>query len=208
MEVTREQVLESMNAYCTERKYGSDSLTEVFKGKFADIFTKKYEGKDVDESVVNEDLHFTLDTAFNASRGVISSMSAQFATKENDYKKQIDELKKNVEQKTPVELSPEIKAKLEEYDKFVNGANKEKKFAEIIALAKKDIREDLHDSFDAFAKTQQVNLEETNEAQAKSWHEQFQTVFKGSIGDIRPKKPQQVKEDDSEYIANIPKVKV
>ena len=39
MEVTKETVLESMNTYCTERKYGSENLTDGFKEKFSKLCT-------------------------------------------------------------------------------------------------------------------------------------------------------------------------
>ena len=60
MEVTKETVLESMNTYCTERKYGSETLTDGFKEKFSNFFVKKYEGKDVEEADMISDLHFLL----------------------------------------------------------------------------------------------------------------------------------------------------
>jgi hypothetical protein len=92
MEVTKEAVLESMNTYCTERKYGSETLTDGFKEKFSNFFVKKYEGKDVEEADMISDLHFNLDTAFSASVDINASLKSAFETKENTYKTQIQEL--------------------------------------------------------------------------------------------------------------------
>jgi TPP-dependent trihydroxycyclohexane-1,2-dione (THcHDO) dehydratase len=89
MEVTKEMVVESINTYCTERKYGSETLTDDFKEKFSNIFVKKYDKQDVEESDVIADLKFNLDTAFNASLGLKNVQDADFTKKEDDYKKQI-----------------------------------------------------------------------------------------------------------------------
>ena len=91
MEVTKEKVLESMNTYCTERKYGSETLTDGFKEKFSIFFVKKYESKDVEEEDVIADLHFYLDTAFNASVDINAALKSEYETKENTYKAQIEE---------------------------------------------------------------------------------------------------------------------
>jgi uncharacterized alkaline shock family protein YloU len=85
MEVTKDSVLESINTYCTERKYGSENLTDGFKEKFSNFFVKKYEGKDVEEAEMVADLHFNLDTAFSASVDINSALKSSFETKKTEY---------------------------------------------------------------------------------------------------------------------------
>ena len=133
MEVTKEQVLESMNTYCTERKYGSEALTDGFKEKFSNFIVKKYEGKDVEEADFTADLHFNLDTAFSASIDLKNALTSQFTTKENDYKNQITELNKKIanpqqqQQQQQLELPEDVKQQLAELQQFKTEQSKQEK---------------------------------------------------------------------------------
>lgn len=211
MEVTKEMVVESINTYCTERKYGSETLTDDFKEKFSNIFVKKYDQQDVEESDVIADLKFNLDTAFNASLGLKNVQDADFTKKEDDYKKQIEELKKQKprqQQQQETELPEEVKNQLKELEDFKNNARKRDKFNEVLELAKKGVREDLHRSFEKFASDFAVNLDETSEEQAKKLTTRFQDIFKDSIGDIKPLAPRQTQKRDEEFLSSLPKIKV
>lgn len=211
MEVTKEMVVESINTYCTERKYGSETLTDGFKEKFSNSFVKKYEGQDVEEQSVLTDLHFYLDTAFNASLDINKELTSQFTTKENDYKSQIAELKKQKprqQQQQETELPEEVKNQLKELEDFKNNARKRDKFNEVLELAKKGVRDDLHRSFEKFASDFVVNLDETSEEQAKKLTTRFQDIFKDSIGDIKPLAPRQTLKRDEEFLSSLPKIKV
>lgn len=211
MEVTKEMVVESINTYCTERKYGSETLTDGFKEKFSNSFVKKYEGQDVEEQSVLTDLHFYLDTAFNASLDINKELTSQFTTKENDYKSQIAELKKQKprqQQQQETELPEEVKNQLKELEDFKNNARKRDKFNEVLELAKKGVRDDLHRSFEKFASDFVVNLDETSEEQAKKLTTRFQDIFKDSIGDIKPLAPRQTQKRDEEFLSSLPKIKV
>lgn len=211
MEVTKEMVVESINTYCTERKYGSETLTDDFKEKFSNIFVKKYDQQDVEESDVIADLKFNLDTAFNASLGLKNVQDADFTKKENDYKKQIEELKKQKprqQQQQETELPEEVKNQLKELEDFKNNARKREKFNEVLELAKKGVREDLHRSFEKFASDFAVTLDETSEEQAKKLTTRFQDIFKDSIGDIKPLAPRQTQKRDEEFLSSLPKIKV
>lgn len=211
MEVTKEMVVESINTYCTERKYGSETLTDDFKEKFSNIFVKKYDQQDVEESDVIADLKFNLDTAFNASLGLKNVQDADFTKKEDDYKKQIEELKKQKpkqQQQRETELPEEVKNQLKELEDFKNNARKRDKFNEVLELAKKGVREDLHRSFEKFASDFAVNLDETSEEQAKKLTTRFQDIFKDSIGDIKPLAPRQTQKRDEEFLSSLPKIKV
>ena len=210
MEVTKETVLESMNTYCTERKYGSENLTDGFKEKFSNFFVKKYEGKDVEEAEMVADLHFNLDTAFSASVDINSSLKTSFETKENEYKNQIAELNKKLGKKeTPkFEVPKELQDQLDELKKYKNEEVKKTKFASIMDIAKKGIRQDLHKSFETFATGTNVDLEKTDKEQADALVSRFQEIFKDSIGDIKPLAPQQVRKNDEAVLSNLKRLKV
>ena len=210
MEVTKETVLESMNTYCTERKYGSENLTDGFKEKFSNFFVKKYEGKDVEEAEMVADLHFNLDTAFSASVDINAALKNSFETKETDYKNQIAELNKKLGKKEQpkFEVPKELQDQLDELKKYKNEEVKKTKFASIMELAKKGIRQDLHKSFETFANGTNVDLEKTDKEQADALVSRFQEIFKDSIGDIKPLAPQQVRKNDEAVLSGLKRVKV
>ena len=211
MEVTKETVLESMNTYCTERKYGSENLTDGFKEKFSNFFVKKYEGKDVEQEEMIADLHFNLDTAFSASVDINSSLKTSFETKENEYKNQIAELTKKLGRKNEppkFEVPKELQDQLDELKKYKNEEVKKTKFASIMDIAKKGIRQDLHKSFETFATGTNVDLEKTDKEQADALVSRFQEIFKDSIGDIKPLAPQQVRKKDEAVLSGLKRVKV
>lgn len=212
MEVTKEMVLESMNTYCTERKYGSETLTDGFKEKFSNFFVKKYEGKDVEEADMISDLHFNLDTAFSASVDINASLKSAFETKENTYRTQIDELNKKLEKKPKqekvVEIPKELQDKLDRLERFEDEQRKQEKYKSVLELAKKGVREDLHKSFEKYAADFAVNLDETDDEQAKKLTARFQDIFKDSLGDIKPLAPKQTQKQEKEFIESLPKIKV
>lgn len=209
MEVTKELVLESMNTYCTERKYGSESLTDGFKEKFSNFFVKKFEGKDVDENDMKAELHFNLDTAFNASVDAKTAYTSAFTTKENDYKNQIAELNKRLGgQQTPPAIPKEVQDKLDELERYKNEEVKRTKFANIMDIAKKGIRTDLHRSFESFVSGTEVDLNKEDKVQAEALVSRFQEIFKDSIGDIKPLAPQQTRKRDAEVMSSLQRIKV
>ena len=210
MVVTKETVLESMNTYCTERKYGSENLTDGFKEKFSNFFVKKYEGKDVEEAEMVADLHFNLDTAFSASVDINSALKSSFETKKTEYENQIAELNKKLGKKeTPkFEVPKELQDQLDELKKYKNEEVKKTKFASIMDIAKKGVRQDLHKSFETFATGTNVDLEKTDKEQADALVSRFQEIFKDSIGDIKPLAPQQVRKNDEAVLSGLKRVKV
>ena len=210
MEVTKETVLESMTTYCTERKYGSENLTDGFKEKFSNFFVKKYEGKDVEEAEMIADLHFNLDTAFSASVDINSALKSSFETKKTEYENQIAELNKKLGRKEQpkFEVPKELQDQLDELKKYKNEEVKKTKFASIMDIAKKGIRQDLHKSFETFATGTNVDLEKTDKEQADALVSRFQEIFKDSIGDIKPLAPQQVRKNDEAVLSGLKRVKV
>lgn len=217
MIVTKEQVLESMNTYCTERKYGSETLTDGFRENFANSFVKKYGDQDVDETLVNNDLHFSLDSAFNSAVSIKSQLETGFKTKETDYTNQIAELNKKLGNPTPPtdpptppvnQLPEDVRKDLDELKKFRSAEAKKQKLAEIVEAAKPKLRKDLYKSFEKFIGTQPVDVEKDSTEQATSLIATYQEVFKDSIGDITPRKPTTSKKELDDYLQNFPKVTV
>ena len=212
MEVTKEQVLESMNTYCTERKYGSESLTDGFKEKFSNFIVKKYEGKDVEEEDFKADLHFNLDTAFSASVDLKTSLTAQFATKENEYKNQITELNKKIvnpqQPQQKLELPEDVKNQLAELEKFKTEQSKQSKRKEILEMAKQNIQPSLHGSFESFIADSEVLLDKDSKEQADALVAKYQKVMQPTYGSIKPLAPRQVQKRDEEILGGIKEVKV
>lgn len=207
--MTKEEVLQKVNDYCSEKSYTSETLTEDFKDKFAGFFAQRYADKDFSDDLV-ADLQFNLNTAFSATSKGITEKQKAFEAKENDYKLKIEELEKQKDVK-PVEepsISDEIKKKLAELDAFKNEQRKSEKFKEVLAQAKKSVRSDLHRSLENYATDFNVTLEEDTAEQAKKLTSRFQEIFKDSIGDVKPLAPKQTQKRDEEVLAAIPKVKI
>lgn len=201
-----------MNTYCTERKYGSEALTDGFKEKFSNFFVKKYEGKEVEEADFTSDLHFNLDTAFNASVDLKNAMTSQFATKESEYKNQIDELNKKIAKPQPqqqqFELPEEVKNQLAELQQFKTEQSKLEKRKAILELAKKSVREDHQSSFVEYAEDFEVDLTKEDKEQADALVAKYQKVMRPIIGDIKPLAPRQIQKRDEEILDSIKEVKV
>jgi hypothetical protein len=208
--MTKEEVLQRANEYCNERSYDESTLTIEFKDKFADFFAKKYPDTAIDDESALADLKFNLDTAKSASAKGRPSLQADWESKENGYKTQIAELNKKLGRKeTPkFEVPKELQDQLDELKKYKNEEVKKTKFASIMELAKKGIRQDLHKSFETFATGTNVDLEKADKEQADALVSRFQEIFKDSIGDIKPLAPQQIRKNDEAVLSGLQRVKV
>jgi len=208
--MTKEECLQRVNDYCNERSYDESTLTTDFKDKFADFFSKKYPDAAVDDETAIADLKFNLDTAKSAASRGRASMQQGFESKENDYKNQIAELNKKLGRKeTPkFEVPKELQDQLDELKRYKNEEVKKTKFASIMELAKKGVRQDLHKSFETFATGTNVDLEKADKEQADALVSRFQEIFKDSIGDIKPLAPQQVRKNDEAVLSGLKRVKV
>jgi hypothetical protein len=216
--MTKEEVLQKVNEYCNEKSYTNETLTDDFKDKFSDFFSKKYpEETTFDAEGVLDDLKFNINTAFSAtSKGITTKVNA-FATKENEYKRQIQELKNRLgDKQEPIgghepqvnELPADVIAQLKEFEQFKNEAKMKEKHKEIVSLAKKGIREDLHKSFEKFAQDFTIDANEESGEQAKKLTSRFQDVFRDTIGDIKPLAPQVTRKRDEEFLESIPKITI
>ncbi len=208
----KEEVLQKANDYCNEKGYTSETITDDFKDKFSGFFAKKYsEETTIDDEGVYDDLKFNLDSVFSATSNWAKSKQVEFEEKENDYKSQIEELNKKVGKvktiKEPV-IPKEVQEQLDELKKFKNEEAKKSKFKDILTIAKRGIRQDLHKSFETFAAGIDVSLEREDKEQAKAMVERFQEIFKDSIGDVKPLAPQQTRKRDEEVLSSLPRLKV
>jgi len=210
--MTKEDVLQKANDYCTEKAYTTETLTDDFKEKFSEFFAKRYPDVEPDDEDAIAALKFDLDTAFSATSKGLTSKQKAFEEKENEYKNQIAELTRKLGKKKDKDDEPkipkELQEQLDELKEFKNAEAKKNKFKSIIDIAKESIREDLHKSFETYAKSFNVELEKEDKEQAKALVAQFQEIFQDSIGDIKPLAPKQIQKRDEEFLASIPKVKV
>lgn len=207
--MTKEEVLQKVNDYCTEKAYTTETLTDEFKDKFSDFFAKKYPETEVDDETAVADLQFNLNTAFSATSKGITSKQKSFEERENEYKRQIEELTEKLGKKrTTVSVPKEIQEQLDELKKFKDDEAKSRKRTGILELAKQGIRQDLHKSFETYAKDYDVSLDKDEKEQANALVSRFSEIFKDSIGDIKPLAPKQVQRKEEEFLSSIPKVKV
>lgn len=208
--MTKDEVLQKVNDYCSEKSYTSETLTDAFKDKFSEFYAKRFEGGDINDENVIEDIKFNLNTAFSSASKVITDKIKSFDTKEAEYKQQIEELKKKIQPKAneKFELPDDVKSQLDELRKFKDEQRLAEKYKSVVGLAKKSVREDLHKSLENYANDFKVNLDEGDDVQAARLTTRFQEIFKDSIGDIKPLAPKQVQKRDEEILDSIPKVKI
>lgn len=208
--MTKEEVLQKVNDYCTEKQYTSSTLTDSFKDKFADHFQKADPEGNIEDESVQKALKFALNTAFSSASEMAAFKTSEYTTKENEYKRQLEELRNK--QKPPkqeeVVLPKEVTEQLEELKKFKDAHAKQEKKTNIINIAKDGIRQDLHASFDKFVSDYDVQIDKEDKEQAESLVLKFQDIFKDSIGDIKPRTPVQTKKQDEEFLSSIPVIKV
>ena len=210
--MTKEEVLQKVNDYCNEKSYTTATLTDVFKDKFADHFQKANAEADINDEAMLAAMKFAINTAFSSASDVATLKANEFTTKENDYKTQIAELQKKITptKKTGEEfqLPEDVAKQLKEFQEFKDAQSKQEKFANVMKLAKEGIRENLHASFDKFAKKCVIDMGKDDKEQADAFRAEFQEIFKDTISDIRPFTPTQSKKQDEDIIASIPKIKI
>lgn len=210
--MTKEEVLQKVNDYCNEKSYTTSTLTDGFKDKFAEHFQKLYPETDASDEAAISMLKFSINTAFSSASAIITEKNKLFETKESELQQQIEELKKKAkgdeEIETPAAIPQEVQDQLKELQKFKDEQSRQEKFKNIIKLAKQNIRQDLHKSLENYASDFQVELEASDDEQAKKLTSRFQEIFRDSIGDIKPFAPKQTQKQDEEFIESLPKIKV
>lgn len=208
--MTKEEALQKVNDYCNEKSYTNATLTDGFKEKFAEHFSKRYPDASEDDETAIADMKFAINSAFSGASAIITDKTKEFETKENGYKSQIEELNKKITTPKPkeVQIPKELQDQLNELKKFKDEQFKQEKLKNILKLAKAGVRQDLQASFDKFAKEYEVKLDKEDKEQADALVAKFQDIFKDTIGDIKPLAPKQTQKRDEEYLASIPKVKI
>jgi hypothetical protein len=209
--MTKEEVLQRANDYCNERSYDSETLTDEFKEKFADFFVKRHPDASIEDDGIEDEIKFNLDTARSAAVKGLAKKQTVYDSEKNELTRQIEELSKKIAKKPKekeVEIPKELQDKLDELEKFKDAQRKQEKYNSVLALAKKGVRDDLQASFEKYAAEFAVNLDETDEEQAKRLTTRFQDIFRDSIGDIKPLAPKQTQKQEQEFIESIKKVKV
>lgn len=213
--MTKEEALQKVNDYCNEKSYTNATLTDGFKDKFAEHLAKRYPDAAADDETALGDMKFALNSAFSGASLIITDKTKEFETKENGYKSQIAELEKKIpsgqqqqQQQQQLEIPQEIKDQLEELKQYKNERSKQEKYANILTLAKNDIRDDLHSSFEKYAKDYDVKLDKEDKEQADALVARFKYIFKDTLGDIRPQKPVTTQKQVEDVIGSVPKIKV
>lgn len=210
--MTKEEVLQKVTDYCNEKSYTSATLTDAFKDKFADHFQKANPEADINDEAILASMKFAINTAFSSASDIVTLKTNEWTSKENDYKTQIQDLQKKVKKPTTQEDEPklpeEVAKQLKELQEFKDAQNKQEKFANVMKLAKAGIREDLHASFDKYAKKCVIDMGKEDKEQADAFRAEFQEIFKDTIGDIKPLTPVQSQKQVDDIIASVPKIKV
>lgn len=213
--MNKAEVLQKVNDYCSEKSYTSATLTDGFKDKFAEHFAKLYESVDADDENALANMKFAINSAFSGASQIITEKNNSFSEKENEYKRTIADLESKLkdpkfqqQQQQQFELPDEVKNKLAEWEAFKDEKSKQDKRKSILELAKKNVRENLHGSFEKFAENFEVSLDKEDKEQAETLVSKYQSVMQSTLGDIKPLAPRQVQHRDEEAMASIPVIKV
>lgn len=215
--MTKEEVLQKANDYCSEKGYTTETLTDDFKDLFATHFSKRYPDGDIDDENIVAEIQFNLNTAFSATSKGITAKQKAYDSMVEKYDGQIEELNKKIanakskkgeEKPQEQQLPKELIEKLDRLEQFEINAKKAKKFNEILALAKNGVRADLHKSLENYASDFSVSLEAPSDEQAKKLIERFQAIFRDSIGDIKPLSPKTTRKQDEEFASSLKSIKV
>lgn len=210
---TQAEVLEKVGAYCTEKQY---TLNDDFRSKFSEKFANANAEADINDENVLNSIKFNIDTAFSATSKELKIKDEAWRTKEADYLKQIETLKKNhkVEDPKPAETEPELKipddlkSELEELKKFREENQKREKRANVLKLAQKNVREDLHSDLEGVLNIMQLDYSKEDAELARQLNDNFTTLYKGKIGDVKPKSPNTNQKQYDELLKNVPKQNV
>lgn len=216
--MTKEEVLQKVNDYCTEKQYTTATLTDTFKTKFVDHFFEANKEGDINDESVVKNLKFALNTAFSSASDIATLKGTEYTTKEANLNKTISELQEKLKKQQPTQqqqqqqedefkLPKEVQDQLDELKKYKDDKTKQEKLAEILKLAKGGIRDNLHASFDSFASDYAVKLDVDAKVQADTLVTRFKEIFKDTISDIAPKSPV-TKKQDEEFVNSLPKIEI
>ena len=187
---TQAEVLQKVTDYCTEKQY---TLNDSFRSKFSEKFaTANAEADITDENVLNS-IKFNLDTAFSAASQEMKVRDETWKTKEAEYLKQIEELKKVPEGnkgggKEETITEPAIPEEYMEYLKYA----KELKEKDTLAAKKKSIVElasknftsaEQKAGFEKFIDTQNIDTTKETSELSEKFAGIYGSIFKETIGE-------------------------
>lgn len=209
---TKDEVLQKVTDYCTEKQY---TLNEDFRSQYSEKYAANYAEADVNNEAVLKDIKFHLDTAFAAASKTAKTEAESWKAKEAEYKKQIDEFKKQNPQETKhksekkeVELPDDVKKQLEEFNEFKVKQQKQEKIAKVFNLAKENVREDLHEELKQIMDIMTFNDSDSESEMANKLTAKFTDLWKNKIGNIKPQSPILNNKKYDELLNNAPKVNV
>lgn len=214
--MTKEEILQKANEFCSEKGYTSETLTDGFKELFADHFAKRHPDGDINDEDILAEMQFNLSTAFSATSKGVTAKQQAYDSMVAKYESQIEELNKkkgdadgsSKKDKDGFDLPKDWQEKLERLERFETEARNAEKFKEILAFAKKGVRTDLHKSLENYASDFRVSLDTSSEEQAKVLIERFQAIFRDSIGDVKPLSPKVTRNQEKEFAASLKPIKV
>jgi type VI protein secretion system component VasK len=208
---TQEEVLQKVNDYCTEKQY---TLNDDFRSKFSAKFADAHSDAPVDDENVLSNIKFNLDTAFSAASKELKVKDESWKTKEAEYLKQIEALKKTHDgkkeepKKVESEVPEDVRKELEELKRYQAEGQKREKRANVLKLAQKNVREDLHENLEDVLNIMQLDYSKDDSELAKELNANFTKIYKGKIGDVRPQLSQSTKRSYDDILKNLPKVNV
>ena len=214
--MTKEEILQKVEAYCNEKSYTSETLTDGFKDKFADHFLKLNPDGDINDEAILGSMKFALNTAFSGASEILTVKNGIFTSKENEYKTKIEELSKKLGNPNPnpnpdpnkPTIPKEVQEQLDELKKFKEEELKREKTKNILKIAKQGIRQDLHSSFDVYVGDFAASLDKEDKEQAETLVSKFQAIFKETIGDIKPLAPRQTAQVEKEMLEGVTKIEL
>jgi len=208
---TQAEVLQKVSDYCTEKQY---TLNDDFRSKFSEKFAGAYADADVNDEKTLDHIKFNLDTAFSAASKEIKLKDEVWKTEKADYLKQIEALgkahegKKEKPEKVESTIPEEIKKELEELKRYQAEGQKREKRANVLKLAQKNVREDLHGNLEDVFNIMEIDYSKDESELAKELNANFTKIYKGKIGDVRPQLSQNTKRSYEDILKNLPKVNV
>jgi hypothetical protein len=214
--MTKDEVLQKANDYCNEKGYTGETLTDEFKELFATHFSNRYPDGDINDENIIAEIQFNLNTAFSATSKGVTAKQKAYDKMVEDYTSQIEKLNKkitaandkNKQEPKEMQIPKEVQEKLDRLEEFEIKARKGEKFKEVLALAKKGVRQDLHKSLENYAADFAVSLDSPSDEQANRLIERFQTIFRDSIGDIKPLAPKTTRKQEEDFAASLQPIKV
>jgi hypothetical protein len=187
---TQAEVLQKVTDYCTEKQY---TLNDSFRSKFSEKFANANTDADIsDENVLNS-IKFNIDTAFSAASQELKVKDETWKTKEAEYLKQIETLKKEPEgNKGGGKEETVIKQVIPEDQMVYLKYAKELMEKETLATKKKSIVElasknftsaEQKAGFEKFIETQNIDTTKDPSELSEKFSSVYGSIFKENIGE-------------------------